>query len=561
MGASGAGKTSLLNVLAGDISSVGHVTGSILLNGKKCTPADIKGVSEFVFQDDLIFDTMTVREAIWMSAKLRLPARVKGEERAQRVNELIKLLNLEKCQGTIIGSPAQKGISGGERKRCSIAMDMITNPPVLFLDEPTSGLDTFTAYNVMATLRELAHEHGRTVICTIHQPSSEIFHLMDDLLLLSSGQVVYHGSVEDSVPYFAGIGFPCPLYNNPADYFFMEILNETIPHGRDKAINPLDRLAGVCEKWRQCSEPLLRATICAVPSTSDDLLPVKERANFFTQFKVLFSRAFKNVLRNKMIVRVRLFQSVFLSLVIGSVYFDVSKSPEFDTQRMNRAGAMYFLVINQFMSSATGVVTIFSLEKNVFKREHDAGYYRLPAYFISKTLVETPHQVFFPFLVMTIAYWMIGLRADAGHYLIAVIAAVLSSLNGMALGTLAGAFFKDINVGMAILMVILLPLMLFSGFLVNNTSVPVYFRWIQYISPTKYAFNALMQNEFAELTFKNCDVNAPANAVHKCSGNYVLDRMGMSGGLTIWEDFAVLLSTYLILMILAFLALLRLTRK
>lgn len=555
MGASGAGKTSLLNVLAGETAK-GQVSGEILLNGKAVTPLTVKKVSEFVFQDDLIFDTMTVREAIWMSAKLRLPERVKGDERRQRVADLIKLLHLEKCQDTVIGSPDKKGISGGERKRCSIAMDMITNPPVLFLDEPTSGLDTFTAYNVMSTLRELAHVHGRTVICTIHQPSSEIFHMLDDLLLLSNGQVVYYGSVEESVSYFAGIGFPCPMYNNPADYFFMEILNETVSTGKDVSA-PQKRLDYIIYNWKE-------QAVAKTPKPSlnpHEILPVKQRANFFTQFRVLIARAARNVLRNKMIIQVRLFQSAFIALLIGSVYFNVSKSPAFETQRMNRAGAMYFLVINQFMSAATSVVTIFSQEKNVFKREHDAGYYRLPAYFISKTLVETPHQIFLPFLVMTIAYWMIGLRADLGHYLIAIIGAVLSSLNGMALGTVAGALFRDINMGMAILMVVLLPLMLFSGFLVNNSSVPVYFRWVQYMSPTKYAFNALMQNEFTGLTFANCDVNDPANAVHKCSGDFVLKSLGMSNGLTIWEDFAFLISSYLFLMVLAYLALFRLTLR
>lgn len=568
MGASGAGKTSLLNLLGGeiDLSKPGtRVSGRIFVNGKEVQPHDLKQVSEFVFQDDLIFETMTVREAITMSATLRLPSHVTKAERRQRVRDIIKMLNLEKCADTIIGSAARKGISGGERKRCAIAMDLITNPPVLFLDEPTSGLDTFTAYNVMACLADMAHQHGRTVVATVHQPSSEIFHLLDDLLLLSGGRVAYCGEVASSVGYFASLGFPCPQYNNPADYFFMEVLNETVPRrwaaqGSPEA-DPCARVSAVLARWLESESARAPASASLGLKDAGKLLPVKQRASFPAQFWLLLQRSGRNVWRNKMVARVRFFQSAFVALVIGALYFDVSKSADYDVQRMNRTGALHFLIINQFMSSATSVVTIFTLEKNVFKREHDAGYYTLPAYFFSKIIVETPHQVFFPFLVMTIAYWLIGLRASFSHYVVAVLGAVLTSLNGMALGILAGSLFKDLNVGMAILMVILMPMMLFTGFLVNNASVHRSVRWLQYLSPTKYTFSALMQNEFAGLTFKNCDPASPRNAINQCRGEHVLEAMSISGGLSIFENHLVVVCTYLLLLSLAYLALFRLTRQ
>ncbi|KAJ3054386.1 hypothetical protein HDU99_007787 [Rhizoclosmatium hyalinum] len=171
MGASGAGKTSLLQVLAGEARQ-GSLTGSILINGEE-VKGNMKKVSGFVFQDDVILATMTVREAITMSALLRLPEEMSLEEKTKAVERTIKLLNLEKCAATIIGNSSIKGVSGGERKRCAMAMEIITNPSILFLDEPTSGLDTFTAFSVVNTLRNLAST-GRTIITTIHQPSSEI---------------------------------------------------------------------------------------------------------------------------------------------------------------------------------------------------------------------------------------------------------------------------------------------------------------------------------------------------------------------------------------------------
>jgi len=220
MGASGAGKTSLLNYLSGEISK-GQLSGEVAVNGFPASAKDLKKVSAFVFQDDVILDTMTVREAITMSALLRLPSKVSKKERERRIDDIIEILALTKCQNTKIGSPEKKGISGGERKRTSMAMDMVVNPTVLMLDEPTSGLDTFTAFNVMQTLADLAHKQHRTIVTTVHQPSSEIFHLVDNLVLLSGGKVVYHGPAKEAVDYFSNLGYPCPRYTNPADYFFM----------------------------------------------------------------------------------------------------------------------------------------------------------------------------------------------------------------------------------------------------------------------------------------------------------------------------------------------------
>ena len=155
-----------------------------------------------------------------MSATLRLPKTATVAERNERITSTIKLLNLTKCADTIVGDSNVKGISGGERKRTAIAMELITNPSMIFLDEPTSGLDSFTAYSVVNLLRGLALS-GRTVIATIHQPSSEIFYLFDDLLLLAEGRVIYHGEVKNAIDYFGGLGFKCPQYVNPSDFIFM----------------------------------------------------------------------------------------------------------------------------------------------------------------------------------------------------------------------------------------------------------------------------------------------------------------------------------------------------
>ncbi|KAL7750113.1 hypothetical protein RI367_004628 [Sorochytrium milnesiophthora] len=222
LGGSGAGKTSLLNALA-DQTKMSRINGSLLINEKPTTSSVMRKVSAFVHQDDVVLGTMTVQEAIEMSAALRLPSSWTHAQKQGKVEEAIAMLDLDKCRNTPLGTATEKGVSGGERKRACIAMELITDPSIIYLDEPTSGLDTNTALSVVRLLKDLA-ESGRTVIATLHQPSSAIFRLIDDLCILSHGEMMYFGPASESVAYFARLGYPCPRYSNPADYFFMSIL-------------------------------------------------------------------------------------------------------------------------------------------------------------------------------------------------------------------------------------------------------------------------------------------------------------------------------------------------
>ena len=188
MGASGAGKTSLLNVLAGEVHE-GTISGELLINGQHATGRELRKIAGYVYQDDIVFPTMTVREAMMLSAHLRVSKSVSQDAKRERVNDLISLLHLNKAADTQIGDERIRGVSGGERKRACVGTELVTNPGILFLDEPTSGLDSFTAYSVMRFLKRIART-GRTVVATIHQPSSEIFHLIDDLMLMAVGLLI-----------------------------------------------------------------------------------------------------------------------------------------------------------------------------------------------------------------------------------------------------------------------------------------------------------------------------------------------------------------------------------
>lgn len=218
MGGSGAGKTTFLDILARK-NKTGTVMGDIFINGKKMSDGDYKKIIGYVDQEDCLMDTLTVYEAILYSALLRLPTDMPLRAKKFRVQETMMELGISAIANRKIGKEGNRGISGGEKRRVSIACELVTSPSILFLDEPTSGLDSFNAYNVVESLVSLARYYQRTIITTIHQPRSNIYALFDQLILLAKGRLVYSGPAQkEALDHFAKLGFHCPLGFNTADY-------------------------------------------------------------------------------------------------------------------------------------------------------------------------------------------------------------------------------------------------------------------------------------------------------------------------------------------------------
>ncbi|KAJ3192709.1 glutamine--fructose-6-phosphate transaminase (isomerizing) [Irineochytrium annulatum] len=217
MGPSGAGKSTLLDILAMK-SKRGKMTGTILVDGQELPRSSILPLIGFVDQEDLLMPTLTVRETLMFSATLRLPESVTPAEKAQRVNEIMNTLGILHIADHRVGGFGKRGISGGEKRRVSIGIELVTSPAVLLLDEPTSGLDSFNALSVIRALTDLAHVHGKTVIFTIHQPRSDVYTLFDEVLVIADGSSIYSGPAQHAASYFRGCGFPCPDNYNVADH-------------------------------------------------------------------------------------------------------------------------------------------------------------------------------------------------------------------------------------------------------------------------------------------------------------------------------------------------------
>ena len=507
IGPSGAGKTSLIELLSGQ-SKTGIVTGNLFLNGN---PSDInimKKISGFVFQDDIILKTMTVKEALYMSALLRLPEIISNEEKENKVNEMISLLHLENCKDTIVGDSLSKGISGGERKRLSVGMEMITNPSIIFLDEPTSGLDTYSAYSLMNNLKYLTNT-GRTVISTIHQPSSDILRLFDDIIILNKGKIIYLGEVNNLVNYFSSIGYQCPEYTNPSDYIFMNILNP-ITFNFDNKINN-NNLKNVEEKDKYILESFTKSGMektildkCNLINNNKIKLSEKShkyKPSLCLQLKFLLKRHLKNLIRNKSILRTKIGQSIGLGLIIGLTFLNIPGS-DAKAQVQDRNGSLFISSFSQVLLPIIGTLALFSLERPIILREISSGYYNSLSYYLSKMIIEIPLQIIITFITCTIIYWLCLFQKTFKKYIIFVGIVLLGSLCGLSIGTAIATASKNVNLALQIAPFCIIPLILFSGLLINCDSIPPYFTWIQYISPVRYMYQEVYKNEFKGLYYK-----------------------------------------------------------
>eukprot|EP01038_Epipyxis_sp_PR26KG_P005768 gene5768-7964_t len=217
MGSSGSGKTTFLSAMAMRLDARMKVKGKMFIDGNRYNKHDLKNCSGYVMQDDLLNANFTVAETLSYTSFLRMPSTTTRQERKDREDYVLKLMGIEHCRDVIIGDTRNKGISGGERKRVCVAMELLLKPFLLFLDEPTSGLDSLTALSVMTTMKELA-ANGVIVMCTIHQPQSQIFNEFDSLILMKKGRIVYQGQAKASLVYFESFGYPCPPMTNPADH-------------------------------------------------------------------------------------------------------------------------------------------------------------------------------------------------------------------------------------------------------------------------------------------------------------------------------------------------------
>jgi len=508
MGPSGAGKSSLLDCISGRNP---EVRGDILVNGSPWTK-QLKGLASYVMQDDLFYATLTVQEHLTFSAELKMGRTHSKAECLQRVNTVMEELGLTKCRNTLIGNERIRGISGGERKRLSFATELLTNPSILFADEPTSGLDSYMAEQVVLQLQQLAR-FGRTVIATIHQPSSEVFALFDQLYLLSDGSPVYHGKATDAVPYFASMGYQCPPYINPCDYFMRQLVV------MDKSTDPagVERIEKLKESWRvarqsQPNQPSIRRGV------SHGLSGLRESLPGIRQIAVLAKRNVVRIVRDRVGFMAQIIMTIFVSLLVGLTYYQNELT---QAGIQNFIGVFFFMSVNQVMSSANPQFVNVPMEIPIILREYKSGLYHLASWYVAKNVSELPIQLFIPLVFLTPLYFLVGIGQSIWIFLKILLMLMLVNSSAIGLGYMVSCIVRRVDVAPLVGIVFLLPFLLFGGLFVNSDTIPVYFAWIKYISPIKYCFESLMMIYWTEVSSIGCDVG---DAACLTNGTQVLQR-------------------------------------
>jgi ABC-type multidrug transport system ATPase subunit len=554
MGPSGAGKSSLLDCIAGRNK---QVEGVVAVNGQPWSKA-ISRHASYVMQDDLFYPTITVKEHLLFQARMRMGSDVSEEHRERRVQAVMEELGLVKCADTLIGgSDNVRGVSGGERKRLSFATEILTNPSILFVDEPTSGLDSFTTEAVVLQLLDIARS-GRTVVATIHQPSSELFALFDKLYLLADGAPVYHGKASESVAYFASVGLQCPPFLNPADYFMKQL----VVMNKQTDVEAVARVTKLKAEWATHQQHQHQQQLATGSKTTENQLEETDDhgtgLSVWEQGLVLTRRNFMRTFRDLRAVIAGLSQTLFMAVLLGLIYLQVDVT---QGGVQNLVGALFYMPVNQIFAGANPTFVSVPLDLPIIQREYSAGLYRLASWYFAKNVSELPLQIVSPLLFFVPVYFLVGFGHGVTAFLYMLLAMFLLESCGVGLGYLVSCLSQKADVASIIGVATIMPFVLFGGLLINLDDTPAYFVWIQYLSPIKYAFSALMKIYWGRVDLIPCDADAVSCAT--MTGDQVLRSWGMGtgGDASAFTDMLVLLGLNVAFRLLAFLGLWNYLRK
>ncbi|KAL8664275.1 MAG: hypothetical protein Q9202_003225 [Teloschistes flavicans] len=475
MGPSGSGKTTLLNALAHrQASSKLTMRGTLSVNGSSISTKAFQAISSYVEQEDSLIGSLTVQETLDFAARLSLPSSVSSIDRQQRVEELLASFGLRDQANTLVGTPIRKGISGGQKRRLSIASLLITGPKILFLDEPTSGLDSTASFEVVKYLKKVARQHQLIVIASIHQPSTSTFDLFDKLLLLSAGHTAYFGAVTSTRTYMEARGSPIPLYVNPAE-FLLDLTSSDFAeddHGASTIIKQIH------SDWRNSTDA--RDLTSSITSLSADgskplhLAEAKSRASFAAVVVALLHRSFIKSYRDVVAYGIRFAMYIGLAIMMGTVWL---RLPETQSSIGPFTNAIFFG--SAFMSfMAVAYVPAFLEDRATFIKERANGLYGATAFMISNFLIGLPYLFLISLIFSIIAYWLNNFRPSASAFFTWVMWLFLDLLAGESLVVLMSSLFPNFVIALALTAFANGLWMSVGGFLVSPKVLNVFWRYV-----------------------------------------------------------------------------------
>lgn len=550
MGPSGAGKSTLLNILTGYKTS--GMEGSITINGFERNLSHFRKLSCYIMQDNQLHGNLTVEEAMKVATSLKLSSDLSMKHKEEVIQEILETLGLQDHKKTLTSN-----LSGGQKKRLSIALELVNNPPIMFFDEPTSGLDSSSCFQCISLLKSLSCG-GRTIICTIHQPSARLFEMFDHLYTLAEGQCVYQGSIQQLVPFLGTLGLVCPSYHNPAS-FLIEVSCGEYGDNVKKLVNAIGNGKYDVQNGKSFpnqdvnAEQLNNQTVNDTPKNGDivkysndkaketdvsiliespengatkkeneanEKLNKKEKKEFekqqkkeqkekdkeskanqsllktqsgvkrryatseFTQMWIVLKRALLFSRRDWTLMYLRLFAHILVGFLIGALYYDIGND---GAKVLSNLGFLFFNMLFLMYTSMTITILSFPLEMPVLVKEHFNRWYSLRAYYLAITISDIPFQAIFCVMYASIVYWLTSQPMEMFRFGMFISACLLISFVAQSVGLVVGAAMNVQN-GVFLAPVMSVPFLLFSGFFVSFDAIPVYLRWITYLSYIRYGF-------------------------------------------------------------------------
>lgn len=503
LGASGSGKSTLIDALANRIAR-GSLKGSVALNGESLESKLLKVISAYVMQDDLLFPMLTVEETLMFSAEFRLPRSLSKSKKKARVQALIDQLGLRNAAKTVIGDEGHRGVSGGERRRVSIGIDIIHDPIILFLDEPTSGLDSTSAYMVVKVLQRIA-QSGSIVVMSIHQPSYRILGLLDRLIFLSHGQAVYSGSPANLPLFFSEFGHPIPDSDNRTE-FALDLIREL-----EESAEGTNSLVAFNRSWQSRKTPrnntrnqlTLKEAISAsisrgklVSGAATDSNPTSSVRTFanpiWIEMAVIAKRSILNSLRMPELFGIRLGAVLITGIILATMFWHLDNSPRGVQERL---GFFAFAMSTTFYTCAEAI-PVFLQERYIFMRETAYNAYRRSSYVLSHSIISIPSLIFLSLAFAATTFWAVGLAGGTSGFFFFFFVILASFWAGNSFVTFLSGIVAHQMLGFTIVVAVLAYFLLFSGFFISRDRIPLYWLWFHYISLVKYPYEGVLQNEF-----------------------------------------------------------------